>query len=73
MATRKTTASAADVDVAAVPIRIPPQLGPTGAPLELDPPCGGSWRRDADGGLSPADESTARAAGLAWATEPTPE
>lgn len=46
--------------------RIAPQLDADGAPIDLAPPCGGSWIRDADGGLSPADESTAAAAGLAW-------
>lgn len=33
---------------------------------EIDPPHGGSWIRDADGGLVPADQSTAEGAGLAW-------
>jgi hypothetical protein len=33
----------------------------------LPPPSGGSWLRHADGSLSPADECTARNAGLAWA------
>ncbi len=45
--------------------RIPPSTDTdTGKPAELNPPCGGSWARDADGGLTPADEATARAAGL---------
>jgi len=52
--------------------RIPPVLHPTtGNPLEMTPPAGGSWTRDADGGLTPADEATARSAGL-W-VEPAPE
>lgn len=54
--------------------RIPPQQL-DGKPVDLAPPCGGSWSRDADGGLTPADEATARAAGL-WEEpmpEPTPE
>lgn len=52
--------------------RIPPVLHPTtGNPLEMTPPAGGSWIRDADGGLTPADEATARSAGL-W-VEPAPE
>ncbi len=34
--------------------------------VELNPPCGGHWLRDADGGLTPADAPTAAAAGLAW-------
>lgn len=48
------------------PSRIPPVLDADGAPVELNPPFGGRWLRDADGGLSPADEATATAAGLAW-------
>lgn len=51
--------------------RIPPQIGADGQPIEINPPCGGHWQRDLDGGLTPADESTARAAGL-W-TDPEPE
>jgi hypothetical protein len=31
---------------------------------ELNPPCGGSWIRNADGSLTPADEYTAIASGL---------
>lgn len=47
--------------------RIEPVIDPeTGKPVELNPPCGGSWQRDADGGLLPADEQTAKAAGLQW-------
>lgn len=58
--------------------RIPPNIDPaTGKPVELNPPTGGSWIRDADGGLTPADEATARGAGL-WdepeqAAEPATE
>lgn len=33
---------------------------------EQNPPTGGSWIRHADGSLTPADEATARGAGLAW-------
>ncbi len=38
--------------------------------LELAPPSGGSWVRDPDGGLSPADAATAVAAGLDWPEQP---
>ena len=48
------------------PTRCEPVLGADGSPLDLLPPCGGRWLRDPDGGLSPADETTARAADLAW-------
>ena len=58
---RTTPAPGADL-----PRRIPPQLGADGAPLELSPPHGGRWLRDADGGLSPADADTAAGAGLAF-------
>ena len=37
---------------------------------EAMPPCGGRWAREADGGLRPLDEATAKDAGLAW---PTPK
>lgn len=52
--------------------RIPPQTvdGQTVEPL---PPCGGSWIRDAAGGLTPADEATARSAGLWDEPEPASE
>lgn len=44
----------------------------TDADTELLPPAGGSWIRDADGGLTPADEATAKGAGLDWpAATPT--
>ena len=33
---------------------------------EVQPPCGGSWLREADGGLRPRDEATAKDAGLDW-------
>ncbi len=36
------------------------------------PPCGGSWQRDADGGLTPLDAATALAAGLHWSVPPVP-
>ncbi|ACB34505.1 hypothetical protein Lcho_2239 [Leptothrix cholodnii SP-6] len=48
----------------------------TGKVIELNPPCGGSWLRDADGGLTPGDAATAKAAGLQWGdapAEPDPE
>ena len=53
-----------------MPHRIPPQLDAEGKTLELNPPCGGSWLRDADGGLSPADAATAAGAGLDWPVAP---
>ena len=46
--------------------RIPPRLGEDGQPAYLDPPSGGRWLREADGGLVPADADTAAGAGLAW-------
>jgi len=46
--------------------RIEPQFDADGEPLPITPPAGGSWRLDADGGLTPLDESTARGAGLSW-------
>lgn len=49
------------------PTRIEPVRDAAGRPLELAPPCGARWLRDADGGLTPADAQTAEAAGLAWA------
>lgn len=48
----------------------------TGKTIELNPPTGGSWRRDADGGLTPLDEQTAKGAALQWGdapAEPAPE
>lgn len=46
-----------------MPIRaIPAPADPDAPPI--NPPCSGSWRRLADGSLLPADEDTARAAGL---------
>lgn len=44
--------------------RIPPQLDADGQPLPITPATGGTWLREADGGLTPADEATAAAAGL---------
>lgn len=39
---------------------------------DVNPPCGGHWLRDTDGGLTPADAQTAAAAGLDWpAADPT--
>lgn len=45
----------------------PTRIPPTEAAPEPRPPCGGSWIRDADGGLTPGDAETALAAGLDWA------
>lgn len=40
---------------------------------ETVPPCGGSWVRNPDGSLTPADDATAQAAGLLVpAPAPTP-
>lgn len=50
------------------PTRIEPMFDPsTGAAIHTAPPVGGSWIRDVDGGLTPGDETTAKAANLAWA------
>jgi len=49
--------------------RIPPQLDASGRQIELNPPSGGSWLRDADGGLTPLDKHTAEGAGLAWGAD----
>ncbi len=48
------------------PTRIPPAADGS----DVTPTAGGSWIRDADGGLTPADAQTARAAGLRWGDEP---
>lgn len=45
----------------------PTRILPTESTPEPRPPCGGSWIRDADGGLTPGDAATAQAAGLDWA------
>ena len=51
-----------------MPIRsIPPIEG-----QEAVPPTSGNWLRAEDGTLTPADEATARTAGL-WDDEPAPE
>lgn len=51
-----------------MPIRsIPPLEG-----QDPVPPCSGNWRRSADGTLTPADEATARTAGL-WDEAPADE
>lgn len=60
------TANATPAEAAPAAQRIEPRLAENGHSLELSPPCGGRWLRDADGGLRPADTDTARAAGLAW-------
>jgi hypothetical protein len=49
-----------------MPTRIEPQTDADGQSVELTPPAGGSWLRDADGGLTPANEPTAIGAGLDW-------
>lgn len=46
------------------------RIPPTAAVPAPNPACGGRWLRDADGGLTPADEPTATAAGLRWPAEP---
>ncbi len=51
-----------------MPIRIEPQYA-DGRPIDLDPPSGGSWIRDPDGGLTPADKATAVGAGLDWGAD----
>jgi hypothetical protein len=58
--------AAAPADLAPAPAwrRIEPALDAKGNPVDQLPPCGGSWLRDADGGLTPRDEATARDAGL---------
>lgn len=45
--------------------RILPRFDAEGNTVEPDPPSGGSWIRDPDGGLRPADAATAEGAGLA--------
>lgn len=37
---------------------------------EVNPPCGGSWLRQPDGSLVPADEATAQASGIPLAPKP---
>lgn len=53
----------------AAPVVLPSRIAPpeVAEPIELMPPCSGSWIRDADGGLTPADAPTAAAAGLSFA------
>jgi hypothetical protein len=57
------------MNTTAKPLRITPKLDETGQPIELNPPSGGQWIRDPDGGLTPADKHTADGAGLAWGAE----
>ncbi len=66
--TTASPASAAAVDSSApvLATRIEPVIGTNGKPDHLAPPVGGDWVRDPDGGLTPADEATAKAAGLGW-------
>lgn len=40
---------------------------------ETTPPCGGSWVRNPDGSLTPADDSTAAAAGLLDTQQDAPQ
>lgn len=47
----------------------PERIAPTEQNPEPAPPCGGQWVRDADGGLRPANEATALAAGLKFSTQ----
>ena len=49
------------------------RIEPTEANPMPDPPCGGSWTREADGGLVPADEATAIRAGLMPTADATQE
>lgn len=53
-ATDQPAEQAADA-TAPVPTRIEPVLGADGNPVELNPPAGGRWARDADGGLTRVD------------------
>jgi hypothetical protein len=52
--------------------RIEPTFDADGEVVAPNPPCGGYWLRDADGGLTPADATTAAAAGLKWPTKADP-
>jgi hypothetical protein len=51
------------------PTRIEPRHDADGRQIDIDPPSGGSWIREADGGLTPADKATATGAGLAWGAD----
>lgn len=51
------------------PLRLEPQFDNQGKAIELVPHHGGSWIRDPDGGLTPADKATAEGAGLAWGAD----
>jgi len=46
------------------------RIDPTPEVPEPNPPCGGTWYRDPDGGIIPGDEQTALAAGLEWIATP---
>jgi hypothetical protein len=52
------------------PAAPPLRIAPTPERPEPTPPVGGAWLTHPDGGLAPADEETARAAGLGWAGSP---
>jgi hypothetical protein len=66
MSTKNDIAAVAAVVAIDLPKRIEPVVDGDGKPVHLAPPCGGDWIRDPDGGLSPANEATATAAGLGW-------
>lgn len=48
----------------------PKRIEPKEPGHEPMPESGGTWFRDADGGLTPGDAQTAADAGLAWGDEP---
>ncbi len=60
------SADAADSSAPVLTTRIDPVIDADGKPGHLPPPVGGDWIRDPDGGLTPANEATAKAAGLDW-------
>lgn len=45
---------------------MPKRIEPTEQNPEPLPQTSGAWRRDADGGLTPLDEATAKQSGLDW-------
>lgn len=63
---RQTRKRRTGADQVAADATLPQTIPATKADPEPAPPCAGSWLREADGGLRPRDEGTARAAGLAW-------
>lgn len=54
------------------PTRGNTRIAPNADGTEALPRSGGSWLREADGGLTPLDEATAAGAGLVWPSEPPP-